>query len=79
MGKPFTIQKEDDIKIEFLKKLFGFKTKIEVVRSALNLLEAEANRQARIKRWKKAAEIVGASGLEVLKEFSNLNRFKNIT
>jgi hypothetical protein len=40
MGKPFTIQKEDDIKIEILKKQFGFKTKIEVVRSALNLLEA---------------------------------------
>jgi hypothetical protein len=78
MGKPFTIQKEDDIKIEILKKQFGFKTKIEVVRSALNLLEAEGLRQARITRWKRAAKIVGTSGLEVLKEFSNPKRFKNI-
>lgn len=78
MGKPLTIQNEDDDKIEALKKQLGLKTKIEVVRSALNLLEAEANRQTRIKRWKKAAKIVGDSGLEILKEFSNPNRFKNI-
>ena len=78
MGRPLTIQNEDDLKIESLKKQLGLKTKIEVVRSALNLLEAEANRQTRIKRWRKAAKIVGGSGLEIVKEFSNPNRFKNI-
>ena len=78
MGKPLTIQAEDDIKIEMLKKQLGLKTKIEVVRSALNLLEAEANRQTRVKRWQKAAHIVGGSGLEVLKAFVNPARFKNV-
>lgn len=78
MGKPLTIQKEDDEKIEALKKKLGLKTKIDVVRSALKLLETEATRQARINRWKKAAKIVGASGLEVLNEFSNPIRFDDI-
>ncbi|MDZ4660578.1 MAG: hypothetical protein SGJ18_03045 [Pseudomonadota bacterium] len=78
MGKPLTIQAEDDVKIEALKKQLGLKTKIEVVRSALKLLEAEADRQTRVERWRKAAKIVGGSGLEILKEFVNPNRFKNI-
>lgn len=78
MGKPLTIQKEDDAKIEVLKKRLGLKTKIEVVRSALRLLEAEASRTLRIERWKKAAKIVGNSGIEVLNEFSNPNRFKDV-
>jgi hypothetical protein len=78
MGKPLTIQPEDDVKIEVLKKQLGLKTKIEVVRSALKLLELEASHQMRVKRWKKAAQIVGDSGLEVLREFSNPDRFKDI-
>jgi hypothetical protein len=79
MGKPLTIQKEDDAKIEVLKKQLGLKTKIDVVRSALKLLEAEASRQNRVKRWQKAAKIVGGSGLEVLKEFATPDRFKNLS
>ena len=78
MGKTLTIQIEDDIKIEALKKKLGLKSKIDVVRSALRLLEAEANRTVRVSRWQKAAKIVGGSGLEVQKEFSNPWRFKNI-
>lgn len=78
MGKPLTIQPEDDAKIEVLKKQLGMKTKIEVVRSALRLLEAEADRLVRIARWRRAAKIVGGSGLEVSKEFTNPDRFKNI-
>ncbi len=78
MGKPLTIQKEDDAKIESLKKQLGLSTKIEVVRSALNLLQAEASRLSRVKRWQRAAKIVGDSGLEVQKEFSNSKRFKAI-
>ena len=78
MGKPLTIQKEDDKKIETLKKKLGLKSKIAVVRSALKLLETEANRQARVKHWQRAAKIVGSSGREVLKEFTTPKRFENL-
>jgi hypothetical protein len=50
MGKPFTIQIEDDLKIEDLKKKTGLKTKIEVVRMALNVLEFELAKQQKIQR-----------------------------
>ena len=72
------IQLEDDARIEKLKQKMGAKTKIEVVRTALILLEADVSRTERIKRWEKAAKIVGNSGLEVLKDFKRLHRFKNL-
>jgi hypothetical protein len=78
MGKPITIQQEDDAKIEMLKKKTGATTKIEVLRIALRLLEEDVARKERITRWKKAARVVGDSGLEVLKEFQTPNRFKKL-
>ena len=44
MGKPMMIQEDDEIKIEALKKKTGAKTKIEVLRRALVLLENEVDR-----------------------------------
>lgn len=78
MGKPLMIQIEDDSLIERLKEKIGAKTKIEVVRSALALLEADVSRLERIKRWEKSAKIVGKSGLNVLKDFRASGRFKNL-
>lgn len=78
MGKPLTIQIEDENKIEELKDKIGAKTKIEVIRRALNLLEEDVERNQRIDRWNKAAKLVGASGMEVLKDFSTKNRFKKL-
>jgi hypothetical protein len=78
MGKPFTIQIEDDLKIEDLKKKTGLKTKIEVVRMALNVLEFELAKQQKIQRWAKAAKIVGEVDFETLKEFQTKDRFKNL-
>jgi hypothetical protein len=78
MGKPLMIQIEDDARIERLKEKMGAKTKIDVVRTALKLLEAEVSRSERIKRWEKAAKLVGKSGLAVLKEFQTTDRFKNL-
>lgn len=72
------IQAEDDVRIEKLKKKTGAKTKIDVVRTALKLLEADVSRMERIKRWEKAAKVVGDSGLEVLKEFQTSDRFKKL-
>ncbi len=76
MGKPLMIQIEDDDRIEKLKAKLGAKTKIEVVRSALNLLEADVIRAERIKRWQSATRRVGKTSLEVLKEFQTKDRFK---
>lgn len=78
MGKPLMIQEQDNDKIEELKKKLGMKTKIEVLRSALILLEEKLSREARIKRWKKAAHIIGTSSMEVLKEFQTEKRFKKL-
>lgn len=78
MGKPLTIQLEDDEKIELLKKKMGVKTKIDVVRAALDLLEMQVAREERVKRWRSAAKIVGATGLDVLQEFQVPGRFDKL-
>lgn len=78
MGKPLTIQIEDENKIEELKDKIGAKTKIEVIRRALTLLEEDVERNRRIDRWNKAAKLVGNSGMEVLKDFTTKDRFKKL-
>lgn len=79
MGKPLMIQEKDNEKIEELKKKLGMKTKIEVLRTALVLLEEKLSKEARINRWKKASKIVGTSDMEVLKEFQTEKRFENLS
>lgn len=78
VGKPLMIQIEDDARIEKLKEKMGAKTKIDVVRTALKLLEADLSKAERIKRWEKSAKLVGKSGLEILKEFQAPERFKKL-
>lgn len=78
MGKPLMIQIEDDTLIEKLKEKLGAKTKIDVVRRGLQLLEADISKADRIKRWERAAKLVGKSGLEVLKDFQTEARFKKL-
>lgn len=76
MGKPLTIQEEDDRQIEALKKKTGAHTKIAVLRMALALLEKEVERQSREKRWRKAAKIVADESDEVNAEFRRNSRIK---
>jgi hypothetical protein len=78
MGKPLMIQIEDNDKIEELKSKLGVKTKIEVVRSALILLEEKISKEVRIKRWQKAAGIVGDASMRILKEFQSSKRFEKL-
>ena len=78
MGKPLMIQNEDNEKIEQLRDKLGVKTKIEVLRTALILLEEKIIKEARIKRWQKAAKLVGGTGLEVMKEFQTKKRFEKL-
>lgn len=72
------IQNEDDEKIERLKEKMGAKTKIEVVRSALRLLEADLARTEKIKRWEKAVKLVEKSSMESFKDFQTKERFKKL-
>lgn len=76
MGKPLMIQEEDNQRIENLKKDFGIHKKIDVIRAGLELLEKEAARMKRIKRWKHAAKLVAKSSHAVNKEFQKHSRIK---
>lgn len=76
MGKPLTIQPEDDLRLEAFKKSLGVKTKVDVLRTALNVLEAKLNRQERIKRWNRAAKIVSKESMRVNREFQKHSLFK---
>jgi hypothetical protein len=78
MGKPLTIKPEDDIRLLHLKKQTGAKSKVEVIRNALSLLEQEIAKQVRIKKWKKAAILVADNSFEVFKDFNVSKRFEKL-
>jgi hypothetical protein len=78
MGKSLMIQPDDDARIEKLKKQTGTPTKIEVVRKALSLLEAEVVRKERVKRWKNAARLVAENSSGVLRDFQPHSLLKRI-
>ena len=70
------IQKEDAEKIEALKEKLGAKTKIEVVRAGLNLLEQQTERQSRVERWRYATKLTIAGSAEINREFQKYSRIK---
>jgi hypothetical protein len=74
MGKPLMLQEADAERIENLKKRLGAPTKIAVVRSALDLLERDAERTERVARWRKAARMVAGESRKVSREFQRHNR-----
>ena len=61
MGKPLTIQEDDEKKIDELKEYFGAPSKIAVLRMALALLEQEQQRLEKSKQWVKAVKAVRES------------------
>ncbi len=77
MGIPLMIQAKDHLRIEHLKKDFGIHKKIDVIRAGLDLLEKEALRIKKVKRWKHAAKLVAKSSSEVNKEFQPYARIKS--
>ncbi len=78
MGKPLTIQAEDDRRIENLKDRLGVSTKIGVVRAGLELLEKEAERRTRVARWRSAAQLAAPTSREVNAEFRARTRLKTL-
>jgi len=69
VGKPLMLQEADAERIESLKKRVGARTKIEVVRSALDLLERDAERVERVAQWRKAVGVVARESRAVLRDF----------
>jgi len=62
MGKLLMLREEDDARILKLKRRLKAKSKAEVVRVALDILERQESRAEKILRWKRAAAIVAANG-----------------
>lgn len=77
MGIPLMIQDADNQRIENLKKELNIRKKIDVIRTALALLEKEAARIQKVKRWKHAARLVAKSSNKVNKEFQPHSRIKS--
>ena len=50
MGVPVMLQEADAQRIELLKNRLGARSKVEVVRRALDLLERDAERTDRVRR-----------------------------
>ena len=72
------LQEADADRIGTLKKRLGARTKIEVVRSALDLLERDAERAERVARWRKAANQVARESRRVLGEVQRHSRLRRL-
>jgi hypothetical protein len=68
------LQEADAERIETLKRRLGARTKIDVVRSALDLLELDAEKRERVARWRRAATMVAAESRKVSREFQRHSR-----
>jgi len=76
MGKLLMIQPDDDLRIERLKQRLGISRKVDVVRAGIELLEAQAERQERAGRWRRAAGVAAATSRQVNTEFRVHSRLK---
>jgi hypothetical protein len=72
------LQEGDAQRIESLKQRLGARTKIEVVRSALDLLERDAERMEQVARWRKAVEAVAGESRAVLRAFHPHSRLRRL-
>ena len=78
MSKPLMIREEDERRIDNLKRKLGIKRKVDVLRAGIDLLEKEAERKERVRRWKRATALVVKTSREVNAEFQSHSRLKGI-
>jgi len=78
MGRLLMLQEDDAERIESLKKRLGARTKIEVVRSALNLLERDAERTERVAKWRRAVGMVARESRAALRDFRAHSRLRRL-
>ena len=76
MGKPLMIQDDDDRRIQSLQERLGIRHKVDVVRAGMELLEREADRQARVARWRRAAAVAAPTSKAVHAQFRAYSRLK---
>ena len=74
MGVPLMLQEADAKRIEALKKRLGAATKVEVVRTALGLLERDAERTARAARWARAVKLAAPTSRDAIAAFRRHSR-----
>jgi hypothetical protein len=68
------LQEADARRIESLKKRLGARSKVEVVRTALDLLERDAERTARVARWERAVRVAAPTSVRALADFRRHSR-----
>jgi hypothetical protein len=78
MGKPLMIQEADERRIDSLRRRLGIDRKVDVLRAGIDLLEREAGRRERIRRWQRAAALVAPTSREVNAWFQTYSRLKRI-
>ena len=78
MGKPLMLQEADAERIESLKKRLRARTKIEVLRSALDLLERDAERAERVAQWRRAVGLVARESRAALRDFRTHSRLRRL-
>jgi Arc/MetJ-type ribon-helix-helix transcriptional regulator len=76
VGKPLMIQDDDDRRIQSLQERLGIRRKVDVVRAGMALLEQEADRQARVARWRRAAALAAPTSKVVNADFLAASRLK---
>jgi hypothetical protein len=74
MGVPLMLQEADARRIEALKKRLGARSKVEVVRTALDMLERDADRSARVERWERAVKLAAGTSRRALADFQRHSR-----
>jgi hypothetical protein len=72
------IQEDDERRIENLKRRLGIQRKVDVLRAGIELLEKEAERRERIRRWQRAAGLAASASREVNAEFRRHSRLGRI-
>lgn len=70
------IQEDDDRRILRLQERLGIRRKVDVVRAGMALLEQEADRQARVARWRRAAALAAPTSRAVNADFQASSRLK---
>jgi hypothetical protein len=78
MGRPLMLQDADAERIEHLKQRLDVRTKIDVVRRALDLLERDADRTDRVARWRRAVKIAAPESARVSREFRRVSRLRRL-
>ena len=78
MGRLMMLQERDLDRIDCLQRRLRCRTKVDVVRSGLDLLEQSLEREARIVRWRRVVGMVTAESRRVNREFQPHSRLKRL-